>query len=30
MDENEKADAIIGFHTREAAPLFRPQLVIEE
>ena len=30
MDENEKADAIVGFHTREAAPLFRPQLVIEE
>jgi len=29
LDEHEKPDAIVGFHTREAAPMMRPRLVIE-
>lgn len=29
IDEAEKPDAIVGFHTREAQPLLRPRLVIE-
>lgn len=28
LDEGEKPDAIVGFHTREAPPLMRPRLVI--
>ncbi|MBA3697770.1 MAG: FecR domain-containing protein [Planctomycetes bacterium] len=30
IDEAEKPDAIVGFHTREAAPILRPRLVIEQ
>ena len=29
FDDKEKSDAIVGFHTREAAPQLRPQLVME-
>lgn len=29
LDEQEKSDAILGFHTREAPTMMRPQLVIE-
>lgn len=29
IDPGEKKDAIVGFHTREAAPILRPRLVIE-
>ena len=28
IDEREKPDAIVGFHTREASPLLRPHLVL--
>lgn len=28
IDAQEKPDAIVGFHTREASPLLRPQLVL--
>jgi ferric-dicitrate binding protein FerR (iron transport regulator) len=29
LDDGEKPDAIVGFNTREAAPILRPRLVIE-
>ncbi len=29
IDEGEKPDAIVGFHTREASAILRPRLVIE-
>lgn len=30
IDPGEKKDAIVGFHTREAPPILRPRLVIEQ